>query len=335
MKIKNFFAIVLFATSACVKAKRTPEAPQTTSVTPVLTLSASTPAITLGASANLTWSTEGIKEDSCSLVASDGSTLPAFSAKSATVSPKTSTTYTATCTKAESGEAINETSSTSVSVNSSADSSVPPLTTSGVAVYVNGSTSTTIASGTSVSVTWQTNGVSDESSCTIVASPSGSENLVFSSKSANVVPTSTTTFTVTCPNASAGSPAYSASATVNVSSSTSPITNSGTCAGVQVGGYCWYLSAVDQSCDTVCTSRGATAVSYDSYAGSSGTDENCNATLQALGIASNDQLNSINCTSGWGCYANATGMGKNRCRNMAFVSNISSPIARLACACTF
>jgi hypothetical protein len=53
--------------------------------------------------------------------------------------------------------------------------------------------------------------------------------------------------------------------------------------GVAVGGHCWFYGAADESCDTVCGTRGLT---YDeatrTFAGSDGSVENCNEVLTAL-----------------------------------------------------
>ncbi|WP_435640829.1 RCC1 domain-containing protein [Micavibrio aeruginosavorus] len=55
------------------------------------------------------------------------------------------------------------------------------------------------------------------------------------------------------------------------------------CSGVVVGGYCWYVSALNQSCDAACASRGGVnSTGVINYAGSSGTLANCTAVVQAL-----------------------------------------------------
>lgn len=55
------------------------------------------------------------------------------------------------------------------------------------------------------------------------------------------------------------------------------------CAGALVGGFCWYLGATGESCDTVCTNQ---ALSCDpatiSYAGSGGTLAQCDAVMDVL-----------------------------------------------------
>ena len=71
--------------------------------------------------------------------------------------------------------------------------------------------------------------------------------------------------------------------------------------GVFVGGACWYLGAPGADCDNACTNEGLV---YDpatkSYAGSDGTDANCQAVYVALG-GPNSFLGNTN-TGGMGCF---------------------------------
>lgn len=53
--------------------------------------------------------------------------------------------------------------------------------------------------------------------------------------------------------------------------------------GVAVGGYCWSLGAANQSCDTVCATKGGCNLTgIRDYAGSGGNATNCTAVLTAL-----------------------------------------------------
>jgi hypothetical protein len=53
--------------------------------------------------------------------------------------------------------------------------------------------------------------------------------------------------------------------------------------GVGVGGFCWFLGALDASCDDTCTGMGLTcSPGTISYAGSGGTSAQCEAVLSAL-----------------------------------------------------
>jgi len=55
------------------------------------------------------------------------------------------------------------------------------------------------------------------------------------------------------------------------------------CEGVEVGGYCWYLSIIGESCDNTCYSHGGYHEATRTYAGSQGTNTNCWEVLRALG----------------------------------------------------
>lgn len=60
----------------------------------------------------------------------------------------------------------------------------------------------------------------------------------------------------------------------------------GGCAGEEVGGYCWYLGANNQSCDTVCATHGSCNLTgTKDYAGSGGNTANCQAVLNAVSEA--------------------------------------------------
>lgn len=58
------------------------------------------------------------------------------------------------------------------------------------------------------------------------------------------------------------------------------------CGGVEVGGYCWYASALSQNCTDTCAAEGLSCdlTGTRDYAGSGGTDANCDAVMDALGI---------------------------------------------------
>ena len=56
------------------------------------------------------------------------------------------------------------------------------------------------------------------------------------------------------------------------------------CTGQSVGGFCWFLGAAGASCDATCSAIGKTCdAGTIAYAGSEGTDANCQAVLTALG----------------------------------------------------
>ena len=74
------------------------------------------------------------------------------------------------------------------------------------------------------------------------------------------------------------------------------------CGGTSVGGYCWYRGATNQSCTTVCGSRGGVNMAGTrNYAGSGGTNAGCTAVGNAFGIGGSATAYSASGTQGWGC----------------------------------
>lgn len=62
------------------------------------------------------------------------------------------------------------------------------------------------------------------------------------------------------------------------------VTAGSCCAGVVVGGYCWYLSAPGESCTTACTSHGGCNLEGTrNYTGSGGNFTQCIEVMSALG----------------------------------------------------
>jgi hypothetical protein len=79
------------------------------------------------------------------------------------------------------------------------------------------------------------------------------------------------------------------------------------CAGAPVGGYCWYASAPNQSCDAACTTHGGCDIAGTrDYAGSGGTDAQCVAVLAALGFSSYPHQdwsnNDLGCHFAWASW---------------------------------
>jgi hypothetical protein len=55
------------------------------------------------------------------------------------------------------------------------------------------------------------------------------------------------------------------------------------CSGTLVGGYCWYLGASGQSCDTACSTHGGTNIAgTNGYAGAGGTNAQCQLVINTL-----------------------------------------------------
>jgi hypothetical protein len=73
------------------------------------------------------------------------------------------------------------------------------------------------------------------------------------------------------------------------------------CGGVRIGGHCWYLLSGDtnlahvgKSCEWLCQSHGGYNEATRTYAGSDGTDANCTAVMNALGVSGS--ATAQNCT---------------------------------------
>ena len=98
------------------------------------------------------------------------------------------------------------------------------------------------------------------------------------------------------------------------------------------GGLCWFLGAKKTSCAAACAIKGR---AYDSatmtYAGSSGTDANCIAVLDALGVAAGPLDTLSTCSDGLGClYALSL---RARCSAPPTNSSSSGVALQRVCAC--
>lgn len=117
----------------------------------------------------------------------------------------------------------------------------------------------------------------------------------------------------------------------------------GTCApdGIVVGGGCWYIGNIGQSCDDVCATRGGYNALTATYAGSSGTDSNCHNLLTPLapGYPSMPPENFASDECGGfpvGCYAAYSGgslVSAGRCHEPTTSSGAYPGIVRRICAC--
>lgn len=74
----------------------------------------------------------------------------------------------------------------------------------------------------------------------------------------------------------------------------------GACGGVEVGGHCWYLGGSEATCAATCAAHGGYSAATSTFAGSDGTNANCQLVLNALGTAGGvtDWDDSV----GVGCY---------------------------------
>jgi hypothetical protein len=108
------------------------------------------------------------------------------------------------------------------------------------------------------------------------------------------------------------------------------------CTGMLVGGSCWYLGDAGMSCTSTCAIQG---LAYDpateTYAGSSGTDDQCVAILHALTPYAISLISEVTaCGVGLGCHL--TEYGAVRCPAPTTTADAAGqtlqPVYR-ACAC--
>ena len=103
-----------------------------------------------------------------------------------------------------------------------------------------------------------------------------------------------------------------------------------TCAGQLVGGYCWYQGANGESCTAACAGHGGYNDATRTYAGSAGSNANCQAVIDALGVPGTAVTTDNSCGIGVGCYD--TG-GLYRCTKTTTDPNSSSTGLYRMCAC--
>lgn len=101
------------------------------------------------------------------------------------------------------------------------------------------------------------------------------------------------------------------------------------CAGVTVGGYCWYLGAAAQSCDAVCGTRGGSTAGTINYAGSSGSAANCQAIMTVLGVPPGNYAE----LSGYGLGCSASGNRVRRYTSPATTTATAVTGFARACSC--
>ncbi len=143
-------------------------------------------------------------------------------------------------------------------------------------------------------------------------------------------PTATATSTATVTATPTATPTVTATATVTTTPTPTATATPGPCAA-SVGGFCWFLGADGDSCDTACAAQSRT---YDSatstYAGSAGSAANCLAVLTALSAGSGAVIDT-GCSDGFGCLVQS-GL-RVRCTNPATNSTGAAPSIERACAC--
>ena len=119
---------------------------------------------------------------------------------------------------------------------------------------------------------------------------------------------------------------------VNILGVTGTLTAGNGCdeGGHLVGGYCWYVGFEAQSCTTVCASHGGYNSATLTYAGSAGTDQNCQNVLDAFGAPASGMGAP---SSAAGCYMRGSpGIGRMR-GTTATTEGATAPDASRACAC--
>ncbi len=105
--------------------------------------------------------------------------------------------------------------------------------------------------------------------------------------------------------------------------------------GVQVGGASWYFAPkVNVSCATVCEGRGGYDEATKSFAGSGGSNENCDAVLGALGapVTITEVSNTVPGSVGVGCAFLPSLIMRVR-DELATTADAVNSYARRACAC--
>lgn len=113
------------------------------------------------------------------------------------------------------------------------------------------------------------------------------------------------------------------------------------CGGALLGGACWYLGELDQTCDDVCAERGGFAPAALAAAGTpaqGGSLEGCTAVLQALGALPGVVTEGFREDGlGFGChlFVDPSGAATAWWLTAPDLSpTAANPSARLACGCT-
>jgi hypothetical protein len=109
------------------------------------------------------------------------------------------------------------------------------------------------------------------------------------------------------------------------------------CAGVMVGGYCWYVSAMDASCTAACAAHGGCdPAGTRDYAGSGGSDAHCVAVLEALGYGGYPHQdfsnNDLGCHFAWLSYTYWSTEDETTCEAAPFIGETDPSVYRM-CAC--
>jgi hypothetical protein len=113
------------------------------------------------------------------------------------------------------------------------------------------------------------------------------------------------------------------------------------CGGAQVGGACWYLGELDQTCNGACASHGGVDPGAAAFIGTpeqGGSLEACAAILEALGEPPALVMDGFRDDGlGFGCHLFVDAAGGTSAWWLsapAFAPTVSDPSARLVCGCT-
>jgi len=106
------------------------------------------------------------------------------------------------------------------------------------------------------------------------------------------------------------------------------------CKGKLVGGFCWYLGVSEtQHCGLVCGSHGGYNDATRTFAGSSGTNANCQAVLDALGAPGSTVSTLVGSGAGVGCFFMTLASDRYRVADTDTTANATFTLAQRACAC--
>ncbi len=108
------------------------------------------------------------------------------------------------------------------------------------------------------------------------------------------------------------------------------------CAGKQVGGFCWYYAAsASQSCGAVCQSHGGYHTATRDFAGSGGTDVACMDVLDAVGAPGDDVSTLGGSGAAVGCFYSPVLSQRHRVGDTPTSQNATYDVigARRVCAC--
>lgn len=105
------------------------------------------------------------------------------------------------------------------------------------------------------------------------------------------------------------------------------------CGGVVVGGACWYLAADNESCTTACASHGGYNEATNTYAGTGGSNANCDSVFAGLGVGGGTSQDPGVCNAGYGCHYDVALTQRYRCVNPATTENALITGLQRVCAC--